>query len=82
MPERSEYAHGTPSWADVQTNDPVKAKAFYGSLFESEARHHTTYVRMATYFADEATVRARLQELATDEATIISAGDPLPRMHS
>ena len=33
MPERTEYAHGTPSWADVQTNDPVKAKEFYGELF-------------------------------------------------
>ena len=55
---------------------------FYGSLFESEARHHTTYVRMAMYFADEAAVRNRLQELAAEEATIISAGDSLPRMHS
>ncbi len=55
---------------------------FYGSLFESEARHHATYVRMAMHFADETTVRARQQELATEEATIIGAGDPLPRMHS
>ncbi|MEX2114453.1 MAG: tRNA-(ms[2]io[6]A)-hydroxylase [Pirellulales bacterium] len=55
---------------------------FYGSLFESEARHHTTYVRLATHFADEQVVRARLNQLATDEASIIGAGDPLPRMHS
>jgi tRNA-(ms[2]io[6]A)-hydroxylase len=55
---------------------------FYGSLFESEARHHSTYVRLATQFAPESEVRTRLQELADDEARIIGAGDPLPRMHS
>ena len=56
--------------------------AFYGGLFESEARHHATYVRFANEFADEATVRTRLAELAADEARIITAGDPRPRMHS
>ncbi|REK10534.1 MAG: tRNA-(ms[2]io[6]A)-hydroxylase [Planctomycetota bacterium] len=55
---------------------------FYGSLFESEARHHSTYVQMATRFASEAEVRSRLEELAAAEATIIAEGDPLPRMHS
>ncbi|MGD9722547.1 MAG: tRNA-(ms[2]io[6]A)-hydroxylase [Pirellulales bacterium] len=55
---------------------------FYGSLFESEARHHATYVRMALQFAPEAEVRGRLDELATAEAAIIGTGDPLPRMHS
>jgi predicted enzyme related to lactoylglutathione lyase len=33
MPERTQHAHGTPSWADVQTNDPAQAKEFYGQLF-------------------------------------------------
>ncbi len=55
---------------------------FYGSLFESEARHHTTYVRMACHFGPEAEVRGRLEELATAEAAIVEAGDPRPRMHS
>jgi tRNA-(ms[2]io[6]A)-hydroxylase len=55
---------------------------FYGSLFESEARHHATYVRMAGLFGTPSQVRARLDELATQEADIIRAGDPLPRMHS
>lgn len=32
MPERTEYAHGTPSWVDIGT-DVEAAKAFYGSLF-------------------------------------------------
>jgi tRNA-(ms[2]io[6]A)-hydroxylase len=55
---------------------------FYDSLFESEARHHSTYVRLAKLFAPAATVDARLDELAAEEAAIVAAGDPLPRMHS
>ncbi len=55
---------------------------FYRSLFESEARHHTTYVRLAKQFADDAIVRARLAELSRQEAAIIAQGNPLPRMHS
>jgi tRNA-(ms[2]io[6]A)-hydroxylase len=55
---------------------------FYDSLFESEARHHSTYVRLAKSFADEDTVHRRLAELAAEEARIIAAGDELPRMHS
>jgi tRNA-(ms[2]io[6]A)-hydroxylase len=55
---------------------------FYGSLFESEARHHSTYVRLAKSFAAEELVHRRLQELAAAEAEIIDQGDPLARMHS
>jgi hypothetical protein len=33
MPDRNEYAHGTPSWIDVQTTDQGAAKRFYGQLF-------------------------------------------------
>ena len=55
--------------------------AFYASLFESEARHHTTYVRLAELFASRDVVATRLDELAAAEAEIIDRGDPLPRMH-
>ncbi|MCU0876402.1 MAG: tRNA-(ms[2]io[6]A)-hydroxylase [Pirellulaceae bacterium] len=55
---------------------------FYGSLFESEARHHSTYVRLAKEFLPEADVRSRLAELAAAEAAIITAGEDQPRMHS
>ncbi len=55
---------------------------FYDSLFESEARHHSTYVRLAKSFANDETVKKRLSELAEFEAAIIERGDPLPRMHS
>lgn len=55
---------------------------FYGSLFESEARHHTTYTRLAKDFAPEEFVLARLEELAAAEAAIIDRGESIPRMHS
>ncbi len=61
--------------------DPELAE-FYASLFESEARHHSTYVRLAKEFAPPATVHARLNELSAGEAMIIQRGCPLPRMHS
>ena len=54
---------------------------FYQSLFESEARHHASYVQMARSFADDEAIRDRLDELAAAEAAIIDAGDELPRMH-
>src|SRR3954454_19500463 len=44
---------------------------FYGSLFESEARHHTTYVRLARTFQPEDVVWRRLAELAEVEGAII-----------
>ena len=55
---------------------------FYGGLFESEARHHTTYVKLAKTFASDEVVKQRLDELAEKEAQIIATGDELPRMHS
>ncbi len=55
---------------------------FYASLFESEARHHTTYVRLAESFADRGVVRDRLDQLSAHESEIIAAGSELPRMHS
>ena len=55
---------------------------FYGSLFESEARHHTTYVRLAKLFGSDDEVQQRLEELALQETQIIGLGDCLPRVHS
>jgi tRNA-(ms[2]io[6]A)-hydroxylase len=62
-------------------DDPELA-AFFGGLFESEARHHSTYVRLARDFMTEAQVQRRLRELADEEARIILDGDDVPRVHS
>lgn len=56
--------------------------AFYRSLFESEARHHSTYTRLAKQFAPSDQVMNRLDELAVLEAEIISHREESPRMHS
>src|SRR5436309_8380059 len=55
---------------------------FYGSLFESEAWHHSTYVRLAKEFQPGEVVRQRLNELAEVEGAMIAAGEERPRMHS
>jgi tRNA-(ms[2]io[6]A)-hydroxylase len=60
----------------------AELRDFYRSLFESEARHHATYVRLACDFLTEQSVRERLHDLAVREAEIIAVGDPFPRMHS
>jgi tRNA-(ms[2]io[6]A)-hydroxylase len=65
----------------IATRDSELAE-FYRSLFESEARHHSTYVRLAHKFDSEANVEVRLQELSAEESRIMTQGDPLPRMHS
>ena len=55
---------------------------FFGALFESEARHHSIYVRLAGLFAPEPAVRQRLHDLAAQEARVMAQGDDVPRMHS
>jgi tRNA-(ms[2]io[6]A)-hydroxylase len=65
----------------IKSREPELA-AFYAGLFESEARHHTTYVQLAELFADRNEVRRRLDQLSGEESQIISEGCPLPRMHS
>lgn len=62
-------------------DDPELAE-FYQSLFESEARHHSTYTRLAYHFASEEVVNRRLQELYDAEAAIMAEREPLARMHS
>lgn len=62
--------------------EDAELSEFYGSLFESEARHHSTYVQLAKTFGPESRVHRRLAELADLEAAIVAEGDPLPRMHS
>ncbi|HEV3418573.1 MAG TPA: tRNA-(ms[2]io[6]A)-hydroxylase [Pirellulales bacterium] len=56
--------------------------AFFDNLFESEARHHSTYVRLARLFGSDELIHERLEELAAAEAEIIARGGDEPRMHS
>ncbi len=65
----------------IRERDPELAD-FYAGLFESEARHHTTYVALAEHYATRANVRQRLDQLSHEESRIIAIGSELPRMHS
>jgi tRNA-(ms[2]io[6]A)-hydroxylase len=60
----------------------AELEEFYRSLFESEARHHATYTRLAKHFAPEAVVMQRLEELSAAETAILAEGEPMARMHS
>jgi tRNA-(ms[2]io[6]A)-hydroxylase len=62
--------------------DDTALAEFYQSLFESEARHHATYIRLAHDFASRDAVQSRLDELAAIEAHVIQDGDMVARMHS
>jgi len=65
----------------VTSRDPGLAE-FYAGLFESEARHHTTYVKLAEQFAERESVSDRLNQLSGQEAAILAKGSSLARMHS
>jgi tRNA-(ms[2]io[6]A)-hydroxylase len=62
--------------------DDDELRTFYGSLFASEARHYATYVKLALAEDDEASVRARLDELLTAEAEIVRLGEDAPKLHA
>ena len=65
----------------VKESEPELSQ-FYASLFESEARHHTTYVKLAEDFASRDMVKSRLDQLSDLESRIIAQGSSQPRMHS
>lgn len=71
--------------ADSPTHPEHELFVLYDSLLASEARHHAAYVELARECVaiDEATLQARLAELAEHEARIIRSSEPGPiRMHA
>lgn len=62
--------------------DDPELRDFYRSLFESEARHHTTYTKLARHYGSDEEIARRLDELAAREAEIIAGSNDPPRMHS
>ena len=55
---------------------------FYTGLLASEARHHGSFLTLASQVAPEAAVRARLGELARHEAQVLAECPPMPRLHA
>jgi tRNA-(ms[2]io[6]A)-hydroxylase len=62
-------------------SDPELA-VFYQALFESEARHYATYLKLALAYFDETEVRERLAFYAEQEAAICALGEDAPRLHA
>jgi tRNA-(ms[2]io[6]A)-hydroxylase len=62
-------------------DDPALATLYRG-LLAAEARHHQTYVELATAVVPEADVRARLGELALHEAAVLATVPPAARLHA
>ena len=61
--------------------DPRLAK-LYRALWASEAGHYRVFLRMARRLLSRRRVEARWSELLDEEARIIAAQPPGPRMHS
>jgi len=70
MPERTQYAPGTPSWVDLQTSDPAGAKSFYRALFGWEYDD-----RPAGHDADG---NEAIYSMATKNGKHVAAVAPLP----
>ena len=47
-------------------------RRLWGGLFEAEAEHHTLFVKLARGLVGATAARARLEELAEEEAAIVS----------
>ena len=62
--------------------DDAALVGLYRGLLAAEARHHQTYIELATAVAPESQVRARLGELAAHEAAVLAAAPPLARLHT
>ena len=60
--------------------DP-ELRELYQDLSVTESRHHTLFVTLASHYAPKEEVRARLKELAKEEAAIVARLPIAARMH-
>lgn len=54
----------------------------FGGLLAAEARHHGLFVRLAGQYDDPVAVRARLDELANAEVSVLESLSPMARIHA
>ncbi|HSV07670.1 MAG TPA: tRNA-(ms[2]io[6]A)-hydroxylase [Candidatus Binatus sp.] len=62
--------------------DDAALAELYRGLLAAEARHHQTYIELATTVAPLRQVHERLSALAAHEASVLAAAPPLPRLHT
>jgi tRNA-(ms[2]io[6]A)-hydroxylase len=60
----------------------VELAGFYRSLFSSELGHYRIFLHLAGKFTVEAELNARWHEMLVEEAAILAAQEPGPRIHS
>ena len=77
-------ARSCERFAALAPHLPARLGKFYAGLLASEARHFEHYIAFAKSECgiDETEIDARLEELKTIEAQLISAPDPQFRFHS
>jgi len=56
--------------------------ALYKALFSSEMGHYKVFLRLAQKISGRAVANARWEQLLAEEAKILAAQEPGPRMHS
>jgi tRNA-(ms[2]io[6]A)-hydroxylase len=66
----------------AEAAEDAELAAFYRSLYASEFGHYTVFLKLARRFTKEAVVEKRWQEMLADEAAILAAQEPGPRIHS
>ena len=67
--------------ADALDDVDAELASYYRSLLAAEARHHREYLHLAEQLCDAESVRARLDEIAQHEATVLAGNPPEPRLH-
>lgn len=61
--------------------DEPELRELYADFAKTEARHHSTFLELAFAVLPREAVKARFEELAEAEASIMLARPPEPRMH-
>lgn len=64
------------------TAEDDELKAFYQALFSSELGHYKVFLKLAAKVAKKAAVEERWQQMLAEEARILAAQAPGPRIHS
>ena len=65
-----------------EATSDAELRSFYAGLLACEARHQGIYVALACELVPAGEGRARLAELAHEEARVLASVPPLPRMHA
>lgn len=66
---------------EAAVDDP-ELQSFYKSLFASEFGHYTVFLKLAEQLDSADVIEERWSQLLDDEARILAAQEPGPRIHS